>query len=619
MLVNLSKIYMVGVTGLEPATSRPPAVRATNCATPRYRTSRLYHCSQLILLVGNYLYADTKRQCIGCIDIKDESLYYTFFMTQEISQEDFAIQAPPEDVEAQLARLLSVDVSMVEAQYPVLAEIRSRLSGIDEVNDSNKLVAEAAGLQMPDKISRLEARSTNPKLKALTARTLTSGVNVMNSLDEGVDGQQILTDLLGEPLDAVVVPSINRVLISRIVEMAPRIKDLQSACIDTTVCLEQDGTTAQQRFDLIRTVSGMTAYGVGDKPIDAANGDMPTELALVGAFEIAGSSFLSKLQSELDSGQYDVYVARTMLNAILALNPEQRNNLPNGLGSLSRIIRFAQAINPELADNPQATVEILANNMGEWSKDSLASLAKSRQALADSMTKSMRYAKTNFADLVVPNDDIDWQSQFRDTYEECVIEALRFRLAASGSQASPASRLTVLRLNSRRRERLVQKRTVDNLASIAVAASEADNSREPIKLAGLHKVTTRGFEEGDEASFESMAKDFLSNNQHGDKFVHDIENILEHVKYGVDIVSGQTHGIKKMRFSVNIGHKTYDVWEYKPIQASGLSIVSRRAKKFRMLFVRLEENTFGVLKLFNRDEANNVINSLGFGTNQRIR
>ena len=26
---------MVGVTGLEPATSRPPAVRATNCATPR--------------------------------------------------------------------------------------------------------------------------------------------------------------------------------------------------------------------------------------------------------------------------------------------------------------------------------------------------------------------------------------------------------------------------------------------------------------------------------------------------------------------------------------------------------------------------------------------------------
>lgn len=29
---------MVGVTGLEPATSRPPAVRATNCATPRRAT-----------------------------------------------------------------------------------------------------------------------------------------------------------------------------------------------------------------------------------------------------------------------------------------------------------------------------------------------------------------------------------------------------------------------------------------------------------------------------------------------------------------------------------------------------------------------------------------------------
>ncbi len=34
---------MVGVTGLEPATSRPPAVRATNCATPRRcYSSKLY-------------------------------------------------------------------------------------------------------------------------------------------------------------------------------------------------------------------------------------------------------------------------------------------------------------------------------------------------------------------------------------------------------------------------------------------------------------------------------------------------------------------------------------------------------------------------------------------------
>jgi hypothetical protein len=31
----LELFLLVGVTGLEPATSRPPAVRATNCATPR--------------------------------------------------------------------------------------------------------------------------------------------------------------------------------------------------------------------------------------------------------------------------------------------------------------------------------------------------------------------------------------------------------------------------------------------------------------------------------------------------------------------------------------------------------------------------------------------------------
>ncbi len=38
--VNSGLFTLVGVTGLEPATSRPPAVRATNCATPRRRDLR---------------------------------------------------------------------------------------------------------------------------------------------------------------------------------------------------------------------------------------------------------------------------------------------------------------------------------------------------------------------------------------------------------------------------------------------------------------------------------------------------------------------------------------------------------------------------------------------------
>jgi ribonuclease HI len=35
-----TRVLVVGVTGLEPATSRPPAVRATNCATPRRCVAR---------------------------------------------------------------------------------------------------------------------------------------------------------------------------------------------------------------------------------------------------------------------------------------------------------------------------------------------------------------------------------------------------------------------------------------------------------------------------------------------------------------------------------------------------------------------------------------------------
>jgi hypothetical protein len=45
---------MVGVTGLEPATSRPPAVRATNCATPRL-TALVYLILILIYSIRLYL------------------------------------------------------------------------------------------------------------------------------------------------------------------------------------------------------------------------------------------------------------------------------------------------------------------------------------------------------------------------------------------------------------------------------------------------------------------------------------------------------------------------------------------------------------------------------------
>lgn len=539
-------------------------------------------------------------------------------MPEAFTQESLTTAPPPEDIEAQLTRLLSVDAGMVEARLPVLGEIRSRLDNIDGLVDSDQKIIDITSPQNSAKPNRFESRVSHQKIKLITARAVTTGVNVLNGLEGGTDGRQVLVDLTADSLDAIVAPSINDLLIKKIADTAPHVGHLRQACLDTTQHIEQSTLSDQQKFDLIRTASGMTAYGVGEKPVEADD-SLPTHIALTGMFEIAGSTFLTKLQAELDTGLYDIHIARTMLNAILALNPEQRSTLPNGLGSLSRIIRFAQAINPELADNPQATADVLANNMAEWSKESLASIAKTRQALADSLNKSIRFAKTNFADLVIPSADIDWSTQFRDAYEDCVIEALRLRMAASGNQASPASRLTVLRLTSRRRERLAQRRTVENLATIGVVASEIDTGRESIKLTGLHKVTIRGFEEGDEANFDSMVKDFMSNNQHGDKFIQDIENILSHVKHGIDIVSGQTNGLKKMSFSVNIGHKTYDVWEYKPLQPSGLSIVSHRAKKFRMLFVRLEENTFGVLKLFNRDETNNVINSLGFGTNQKSR
>ncbi len=53
---------MVGVTGLEPATSRPPAVRATNCATPRQTrlilsdmAQELKACYNMVMLLIEFI------------------------------------------------------------------------------------------------------------------------------------------------------------------------------------------------------------------------------------------------------------------------------------------------------------------------------------------------------------------------------------------------------------------------------------------------------------------------------------------------------------------------------------------------------------------------------------
>ena len=48
---------MVGVTGLEPAASRPPDVCATSCATPRYSLLKyLYSIAEIPLIVKDFFH-----------------------------------------------------------------------------------------------------------------------------------------------------------------------------------------------------------------------------------------------------------------------------------------------------------------------------------------------------------------------------------------------------------------------------------------------------------------------------------------------------------------------------------------------------------------------------------
>ena len=60
---------MVGVTGLEPATSRPPAGRATNCATPRYPTHHTKYSAGTVVL--GIL---SRENAGGCSQISDQNL-----------------------------------------------------------------------------------------------------------------------------------------------------------------------------------------------------------------------------------------------------------------------------------------------------------------------------------------------------------------------------------------------------------------------------------------------------------------------------------------------------------------------------------------------------------------
>ena|ERR1700704_3895959 len=63
-IAGSNSVLMVGVTGLEPATSRPPAVRATNCATPR--NLRSWETDMISLIETRWVSSRNNHGCCKC-------------------------------------------------------------------------------------------------------------------------------------------------------------------------------------------------------------------------------------------------------------------------------------------------------------------------------------------------------------------------------------------------------------------------------------------------------------------------------------------------------------------------------------------------------------------------
>ncbi len=495
--------------------------------------------------------------------------------------------------------IFTSDPSIIENHFPSVRLGMTAVVGMmqggmtyEEMDQSNQAYAQE---QRDLGINRRQARAFERQTDTISGRLTSLGAQLIASYDNLEEGTAAAINIMREHAISDEANPVRQVR-EFMLPTAPHIRSLRAAAAQTNQELAalQESPPATH-YELLKVFAETPMLSEGDTLIDVEAPWLPSQV-LVALTALSGSNIKRQLLETLDRGAFDRFIAGDMLRC-----EGSGGNLQAAVAKLRRLAGFTMAVSTDdaAAQDSPALHQRMVDVLPAWPIAEQQAVAEGREPLANAVSYRFNLATAWLHELDFFTPDLLLR------FEERAI-ALHLK-AVPARGVNPKSRISIagLRARAKKLNTLISAREKER-KSAAEASSEAEP--EPIKLVTYHlnnDTTTEGIDGLITAFVEKVS-------QGKDSVTEDLRKIEQ---YLTNPAKKQTakRGFKTIqgtRASVTLDgdKKSVTLYELKPADADNSELsLSTVARDCRVLFVKLDDNTLGILDIVPRSDLKETL------------
>jgi hypothetical protein len=451
--------------------------------------------------------------------------------------------------------------------------------------------------------SRRENREARPH-NATWIKIIRSAVHTALDNENREDGVKDVETVLREAsLDADMYEDLFKPFMSKLPHISKVFGSFRayaaSARGDITTSLQG---TPDDKYELIK-IAGLNAYTeVGGQESSAWKAGR----MLLGLCAIADIQPGVQLKAELSEGRYDHHIAKDVMRYI-----EQDGVLDADLVKIKQLGQFATAI-------AGGGTEMMANSLEVWPADQRHTIQQLRNALMERITinqaNAVRWLQEK--EMLPPADPKSELESRALTLIEDILK--RVPITAEDKPYIMACKATIKSKRRRKHEQRLAEQQATHSATVAASAEKSEESLDPYTMMTVDLGSQESLE-----GVDYMVDAFLEGlGQQGDtKLREDVDKMFTYLARR-DLPTTHRRGKKKLdnchvRYKDGGEEKRWQLWEFKPTEAAGLSLRSGTAKDSRIYYVELNDDTLGIVGFEPRSKQEEFLKSVRLKTKRR--
>ena len=446
-------------------------------------------------------------------------------------------------------------------------------------------------------------------------KLMQTGAQYLSTFDDQEEGVRAGREIMPEELDE----ALGNLYTTRVVPAAQPIRRLRQAA-DVTMgemgagMAGDDAASTARRYTLLKALGydryeGNTNY---DKRHARIHEPEP-EFVLTAFYAMNGKGEHRQLSRELQTGMYDPFIAHDILRFLDGVQEAEGD-----LAKVQQLVKFLYVFSGQPANRVEFYARMV-NQLDTWPAAQLQVIREARQFLSERLEN--RVARMT---RVLRQDDFiidDPKAAFQQSLDRIGEEILRRAVIHPSNKAMIMQLRAKIasekrgRATSRRDERRAARKGRDE--EVVTAAVE-DGPREPAKIVICN---LNDYSIGEDPT--TAIDEFVAAASQGNVTVRqDIERMLSFMARR-DLPPTHRRGVKPIlgavvRFGLeDEPDKLWNFFEFKPTEAAGLPLKTNVAKNSRVYFIKLDDDTIGVIGIKPRADQEAFLRSIRVRTKRR--